>query len=74
MNSQSAPFLPQTGFVRRPVVLAHIPFGPTKLYEEVKAGRFPKPVKLGERISAWRAEEIHAWIARQGRDDLAVAK
>jgi len=61
------PTLPQTGFVRRPVVLAHVPFGPTKLHEEIKAGRFPAPVKFGERLAAWRAEEIHAWIQKQGK-------
>lgn len=66
MNSVN-PFLPQTGFVRRPVVLAHVPYGPTKLWSEVKAGRFPAPVKLSERVTAWRAEDVHAWIARQGQ-------
>lgn len=60
-------FLPPTGFVRRRVVLAHVPFGPTKLHEEIKAGRFPAPVKFGERMAAWRAEEVHRWIAAQGQ-------
>jgi predicted DNA-binding transcriptional regulator AlpA len=59
--------LPETGFVRRPVVLAHIPFGTTTLYAEIKAGRFPAPVKLSARIAAWKAEEVREWIERQGR-------
>jgi predicted DNA-binding transcriptional regulator AlpA len=28
----------------------------------VKSGRFPKPVKLSRRCTAWRAEDIHALI------------
>lgn len=35
--------------------------GKTKLYEEMKAGRFPKPVKLG-RKSVWPESEVRAWI------------
>jgi predicted DNA-binding transcriptional regulator AlpA len=23
---------------------------------------FPAPIKLSERVTAWRLEEIHAWI------------
>jgi predicted DNA-binding transcriptional regulator AlpA len=30
----------------------------------VKAGRYPKPVKLGPRITAWRVEDIRALIAK----------
>ena len=29
----------------------------------VKTGRFPKPVKLGPRVTAWRVEDIRALIA-----------
>jgi predicted DNA-binding transcriptional regulator AlpA len=28
----------------------------------VKSGRFPKPVKLGPRITAWRIEDIRHLI------------
>lgn len=61
------PTLPTTGFVRRPVVLALIPYGPTKLYKEINAGRFPAPVRFSERMSAWRAEDVRDWIERQGQ-------
>jgi prophage regulatory protein len=30
----------------------------------VKDGRFPKPVKLGPRITAWRVEDIRELIAK----------
>lgn len=57
--------LPCTGFVRKTVVLAHVPFGATKLYMEVKAGRFPAPIKLGPRIVAWRVEDVRQWIEQK---------
>jgi len=32
----------------------------------VKSGRYPKPVKLGERTTAWKIEDIRALIASLG--------
>lgn len=54
--------LPETGFLRLPQVLSVIPLGKTCWWEGVRSGRFPKPVKLSARCSAWRAEDIHALI------------
>ncbi len=56
--------IPETGFVRLSQVLAVIPLGKTCWWEGVKSGRFPKPVKLSERCTAWKAEDIHALIER----------
>lgn len=55
-------FLPETGFIRLPAVLNHIPVSKSTWWAGVKSGRYPKPVKLGERITAWRAEDIRALI------------
>ena len=55
--------IPEIGFLRLPQVLSVIPIGKTSWWEGVKAGRFPKPVKLSERCTAWRAEDIRALIA-----------
>jgi predicted DNA-binding transcriptional regulator AlpA len=54
--------VPETGFLRLPQVLSIIPVGKTSWWKGVKSGRFPKPVKLSERCTAWRAEDIHALI------------
>ena len=27
---------------------------------------FPEPVKLSERVTVWRAEDIRRWIEQQG--------
>jgi prophage regulatory protein len=56
---------PSTGFVRLHSILAPngpIPVGRTTWWAGVKSGRFPKPLKLGPRITVWRAEEIHELI------------
>jgi hypothetical protein len=33
----------------------------------VKKGTFPAPIKLSERVTAWRAADVAAWM--QARDD-----
>jgi prophage regulatory protein len=54
--------IPETGFLRLPQVLSVIPLGKTSWWEGVRSGRFPKPVKLSSRCTAWRAEDIRALI------------
>ena len=54
--------IPEIGFVRLPEVLAVIPVGKTCWWEGVKTGRFPKPVKLSTRCTAWRAEDIRELV------------
>lgn len=54
--------IPETGFLRLPQVLSIIPLGKTCWWEGVRSGRFPKPIKLSARCTAWRAEDIHQLI------------
>ena len=54
----------ETGFLRLHQILSVIPIGKTCWWEGVKSGRFPKPVKLSRRCTAWRAEDIHALIKK----------
>lgn len=35
------------------------------LWRWVKAGKFPKPYKLSEGVTAWSAAEVHGWLAAQ---------
>ena len=37
------------------------------IYRKMRTGTFPLPLKLGERAVAWRADEIHDWIASRPR-------
>ena len=59
---QNNPSIPSTGFMRLPAVLAVIPVSKSTWWAGVKSGRYPKPVKLGERITAWRVEDIRGLI------------
>jgi predicted DNA-binding transcriptional regulator AlpA len=55
-------FLPESGLIRLPDVLKLIPVGKSTWWHGTSTGRFPKPIKLGKRISAWRVEDIRALI------------
>jgi len=67
--SQFPPAIPFTGFLRLPQVLAIFPIGKSTWWEGCKTGRFPKPVKLGPRTTAWRAEDIAALLEKFGRTE-----
>lgn len=64
--------LPPTGYLRLPQIVgdakaqppipAIIPVSKSTWWAGVKAGRFPAPVKLGPRITAWRVEDIRTLI------------
>ena len=54
---------PSTGFVRLKQIIA--PYGPIPVSKStwwagIKDGRFPKPQKLGARVTVWKAEDIRA--------------
>ena len=66
-KQEQAQDLPRSGFVREAVVLRHIPFGRSTLWSKSKNGEFPRPIKLSKRITAWRAEEVWAWIEAHGK-------
>lgn len=66
--------LPDSGFVRvaqlvlspdKPGVPAPLPFSAPTLWRKVKAKTFPAPLKLSERVTAWRVGEVRAWMNAQ---------
>ena len=61
--------LPETGFLRQPQVLAFGPISKSTLWRRIQARTFPEPVKLSERVTVWRAEDIRRWITEQGRQE-----
>jgi predicted DNA-binding transcriptional regulator AlpA len=50
----------QERLVRLPQVLKIIPISRSAWWAGVKAGRFPQPIKLGERLTCWRYSEVLA--------------
>ncbi len=50
--------------LRLPQVLALIPVSRSAWWAGCKSGRYPKPVKLGPRTTAWRASDIAALLEK----------
>ena len=56
---------PRTGFVRLRDILAPagpIPVSKSTWWQGIRDGRFPKPLKLGDRASAWVESEVAEWV------------
>ncbi|WP_249173445.1 helix-turn-helix transcriptional regulator [Burkholderia dolosa] len=64
--------IPETGFMRHKQILQIFPVSRSTLWRLVQAGKFPKPIKMGAHLIVWRAEEVRAWIAAQGRDEIGI--
>jgi predicted DNA-binding transcriptional regulator AlpA len=65
LDSKTYGAMPATGYMRQSQLIPAIfPFSSATLWRMVKAGTFPKPVKLTSRITAWRVEEIREFIER----------
>ena len=72
VNAANFDTLPDSAFIResqlvqspkRPETQAPLPFSAPTLWRKVKAGTFPKPVKLSDRVTAWKVGDVRAWIA-----------
>ena len=44
------------------------------VYERVKAGTFPAPLKVGARGSAWDSDEISTWLDKLPRAGLRASQ
>jgi len=72
--------LPETGFLRlsqiignpkaNPPIPALIPISRSTWWAGVSSGRFPRSIKLGPRITAWRIEDIRKLIQQTGGEDV----
>jgi prophage regulatory protein len=68
--------LPSTGFIRlqqiigdknaTPPIEPIVPVSKSTWWAGVKASRYPQPVRLGERCTAWNVDEILAYIESVG--------
>ena len=59
------PSLSQSGLMRLASIIGPtgpIPVSKSTWWAGVKSGRYPKPVKLGPRITAWRVEDIRVLV------------
>jgi prophage regulatory protein len=69
--------LPEVGFLKLPQIIGNkktntpaiLPVGRTTFLNGVKSGKYPKPVKLGERSVAWRVADIKDLLERLGSEN-----
>ena len=54
--------LPENGYIRVQALTKIIPFSHSTFWRKAKNGSFPSPVKLSEQITAWRVEDVRAWM------------
>lgn len=51
--------LPDTGLVRQAQIIPDvIPVSSATWWRGVKSGRYPKPIKLSERVTVWKVGDI----------------
>ncbi len=54
----------EEGLLRLPEVLKRFPVSRSTWWAGVKSGKFPKSVKIGPRMTAWRMSDIESLIQR----------
>jgi len=64
--------LPQIGFLRlwhiigdpkaKPPIPPIVPVSNSTIWAWVKEGRFPAPVKIGPRTTAWDVRDVRRWL------------
>ena len=50
---------------KRPHATPPLPFSAPTLWRLTRAGSFPKPIKLSERVTAWKVGDVREWLAAQ---------
>ena len=54
--------LPATGYIRISKLILILPLSASTIWRKAKKGEFPTPIKLSEQITAWRVEDVRAWM------------
>ncbi|MBW2187062.1 MAG: AlpA family phage regulatory protein [Deltaproteobacteria bacterium] len=49
-------------FLRIKQLLEIVPLGKSTVWKLVAEGKFPQPIKLSERCTAWRESDIQQWM------------
>ncbi|QFY42317.1 AlpA family phage regulatory protein [Candidatus Methylospira mobilis] len=51
-----------TSYIRMSSLITIVPLVPSTIWRLVKKGTFPQPVKLTENCTAWKLEDVQAWL------------
>lgn len=57
-------------FMRLPEVCKAAGISKSTIWERVRRGMFPHPVKVTDKCTAWRSDEVEAWMASRPRVDV----
>lgn len=57
--------MPDSGFMRQSQVLEVVPFSPATMWRKIKKGEFVSPVRLSERVTAFKVGDVRAWLKAQ---------
>lgn len=61
--------LPQHGFIRQKNLIPDIiPISGAQLWRWVRDGKFPHPLKLSPRVTAWDVQSVRSWIEAQHKE------
>jgi predicted DNA-binding transcriptional regulator AlpA len=58
--------LPKHGFIRTRHLLPVLDISRATLSRWIKSGIFPKPITLGQKITAFKVEDVRAFLDSQG--------
>lgn len=59
-------------FLRLNQVRELVPVSHTTIWEWVKAGKFPKPIKLGPKTTVWDASSVSEWMEERTQEGKAA--
>ena len=60
--------------IKLPEVCRRVGLTRSPIYAGIKAGTFPRPVKLGIRAVGWLESEVDAWLSARAAARPEVAK
>lgn len=55
----------QPRYLREKELLRVIPISKSTLWRKVALGTFPKPIKLSEKITVWKTDDVEDWFSQQ---------
>ncbi|MBH3072463.1 helix-turn-helix transcriptional regulator [Serratia liquefaciens] len=62
MNQRTEPTFPTNGYIRPKRLAELLGVSEATIWRKAKNGTLPRPIKLSERVTAFDAVEINAWI------------
>jgi len=65
MKTQNTKLMQKTALIRLSTVMSMTGYSKSWIYQAIKAGNFPKPIKLGPRTTVFIEYEIELWVAEK---------